>query len=382
MSKSRFVRHPARWLLWSALAVHIPIALVSGAQSRLPNYDFDRYYEIATTPGRPYVDFPVELAPGTLVAFRALGSIAGDRERFGVSLVTLSAIADAAIAAALGWGWGIEAAAAYALIVIPLADLFFLRYDLWSTAFVTIAMAAWRNDRRVLSAFSLAAGSALKLWPLAFFVLMLVPARSRVRFAGIAAAAFAGCAIFAGWLALAGRSGLYQVFTFRGARGWEIESTVGGIWMLLDRSSMRVESGAWRIGTTIGLVSILLFALAAVPYLWMMWRGGRTGHLGAGWIGGVSTLLVLSATLSPQYAAWLAPGSAIAWAENDRRLAILAALAVFLTNLVWKSFTPLLRGATDALVLLQARNAMLAVLAFAAARLLARLPADSGSVRG
>jgi hypothetical protein len=31
----------------------------------------------------------------------------------------------------------------------------------------------------------------------------------------------------------------------------------------------------------------------------------------------------LSALLSPQYAAWLAPGCAIAWAQRDRRLAVL-----------------------------------------------------------
>ena len=149
---------------------------------------------------------------------------------------------------------------------------------------------------------------------------------------------------------MAGWSGFYQVLTFRGAHGWEIESTVGSVWMLVSRGSMRVESGAWRIGTTTGATSMLLVALAAPPCLWMIWRGGRTGHLGAGWIGGVAALLALSAVLSPQYAAWLAPGCAIAWAQRDRRLAVLAALAILLTNLIWKSFTPLVRGEIRPLV--------------------------------
>jgi hypothetical protein len=365
-------RHPARWLLCSALAIHAPIALVSASQSAQPIYDFERYYDIATRPGQPYVDFPVEYPPGAVFAFRTIYSAAGDRAGFGVGLVLVSVVADLMIVGALGWGWGTEAAAAYALIVIPIIDLFYLRVDLWATASVAIAAAAWRRERRIAAGLGLVAGAALKLWPLAFFVLLLAPARPRARLPALAVTAAAGALLLFGWLRTTGRAGVYEVLTFRGARGWEIESTVGSIWMLIDRSSMRVETGAWRIGTTTGSVSILLFALAAVPTLWVIWRGARTGHFGAGWIGGVSTLLVLSATLSPQYAAWLAPASAIAWAEDDRRLAILAAVAVFLTNLVWKSFNPLLHGAITALVMLLARNVLLAVLAIDAARLVGR----------
>jgi hypothetical protein len=129
-------------------------------------------------------------------------------------------------------------------------------------------------------------------------------------------------------------------------------------------------------------MSLLLVALAAPPCLWAIWRGGRTGHLGAGWIGGVSALLALSAVLSPQYAAWLAPGVAVAWAQRDRRLAIVAALAILLTNLVWKSFNPLLHGATGPLVMLLARNALLVVVAFDAARLLALAPMPPATLSG
>ena len=125
--------------------------------------------------------------------------------------------------------------------------------------------------------------------------------------------------MLAAWLWVAGPSGLYQVLTFRGARGWEIESTVGAVWMLFDRSSIRVEAGAWRIGTTSGPISILLFVLGAVPCLWMIWRGARTRHLGAGWAGGISLLLFMSALLSPQFSVWLAPAGGMAWAEKDRR---------------------------------------------------------------
>jgi len=361
----------ARWLLWTSLAVHVPIAVVAAFHARLPDYDFDNFYTIATRAGRPYLDFPVEFPVGTVQVFRTVGSIAGSRANFGVYLVIVSVVADAAIACALYWGWGTAAAAGYALIVIPLIDLFFLRTDLWSTAIATIAVAAWRRERRVAAAIGFAAGAAFKLWPLAFLPLLLVPARGRGRTVPIATAVAAGLAVLGGWLWVAGASGLYQVLTFRGARGWEIESTVGAVWMLVDQSSMRVEAGAWRIGTTSGAISVLLFVLGGIPTLWMIWRGGRTGHLGAGWAGGLSSLLVLSALLSPQYSAWLAPASGVAWVEGDKRIAVLTGLAVFLTNLVWKSFNPLVHGAMVPLATLLARNVLLVVLALDSARVVA-----------
>jgi hypothetical protein len=367
-------RRLAWWLLWASLAVHLPIAVVAIRRSRLHDADFENYYNIGTRSGRPYVDIPVEFPVATAQTFRAIAAIAGDRERFGYSLVILSAAANVAIAGALGWGWGIEAAACYAFIVIPPLNLFLLRFDLWPTALATIAAAAWRRDRLVLAAIGFVAGGAFKLWPLMFLPLLLVTPDARRRIAPLAIAIGAGLMVLAGWLWVAGPAGVYQVLTFRGARGWEIESTVGAVWMLFDQSSMRIETGAWRIGTMVGPIAIVLFALGAIPCLWMIWRGARTRHLGAGWAGGLSALLFMSALLSPQFSAWMAPAGGIAWAEKDRRTSVLTGLSVFVTNLVFKSFSPLLHGAPRALMLVHARNLLLAFLAFDAARRLVRAP--------
>ena len=371
----------AWWLLWVSLAIHVPIAVVAVGKSKLPNADLDNFYDIGTRSGRPYVDFPVEFPVATAQTFRTLAPFAGDREQFGVNLVILNVAADVAIALALGWGWGIEAAACYALIVIPLIDLFFLRMDLWPTALATFATAAWRRERSALAAIGWVAGAAFKLWPLMFLPLLLVSSGARRRIASLATAIAAGVMVLAGWLWVAGPSGLYQVLTFRGARGWEIESTVGAVWMLFEQTTMRVESGAWRIGTTSGPISILLFVLGAIPCLWMIWRGARTGHLGAGWAGGISVLLFTSALLSAQYSAWLAPASGIAWVEKDRRTAVLTGLAVFVTNLAFKSFHPLIHGSPRALTIVLARNLLLAVVAFHVARLLTRAPLMMDSAR-
>ncbi len=367
-------RRFAGWLLFVSLAIHAPITLAAIFYSKLPNSDFDNYYDIGTRPGRPYVDFPVEFPLATAQTFRTLAPLAGDRDRFGVNLVIISAAADLAIAGALVWAWGIEAAACYAFVMIPLLDLFLLRSDLWSTAFATAAAAAWRRERRAFAAIGFGVGAAFKLWPLTFLPLLLVPSKASRRAVPIALAIATGIAILGAWLWVAGPRGLYQVLTFRGAQGWEIESTVGAVWMLIDRSSMRVETGAWRIGTTSGPISVLLFVLGAIPCMWMIWRGARTGHLGAGWSGGISALLVTSALLSPQYACWLTPASGIAWAEGDKRAAFLTGFAVFMTNLEWKSFGPLLRGEASGLALVLARNLLLAFIVFDVARMVARAP--------
>lgn len=371
----------AWWVLWAALAVHVPIGVVALVQSRVivPGGDFDNYYDIGTRAGRPYVDFAVEFPVATAQTFRTLAPMAGNRERFGYSLVMLSLAADAAIVGALAWGWGIEAAAGYAIVAIPLLDLYLLRFDLWPTVFATIGAAAWRRERRLVAAIAFVVGGAFKLWPLMFLPVLLVAPDARRRITALATAIGAGLTVLAGWLWLAGPSGLYQVLTFRGARGWEVESTVGAAWMLFERSSMRVETGAWRIGTSSGPISILLFVAGAVPCLWMLWRGARTGRLGAGWAGGIGVLLFMSALLSAQFAVWLAPASGIAWVEKDRRISVLTGLVVFFTNLVYKSFNPLMHGSPRALATLLARNVLLAVLAFEAARLLARAPLTTDS---
>jgi hypothetical protein len=377
-------RRLARWLLGTALAVHAVVAVVDAAGSRWPHPDIDNYYDIGTKPGRPYVDYAVEFPIATEQAFRALAAIAGTRHRLGVSIVAVNVVADASMVAALYWGWGIEAAAGVAVIVAPIVDLFFLRTDLWSTALATIAVAAWRRGRPSLAAIGIAVGAAFKLWPLTFLPLLLVPRATRRATMPIATAIAVGLAILGLWLWVAGPMGLYQVLTFRGARGWEVESTVGGAWMVFDRSTMRLESGAWRIGTMVSPISIVLFAAGTVTSLWMVWRGARTGHLGAGWAGGVSALLALSALLSAQFACWLAPAAGIAWVEGDTPVAAMTALAVFLTNLEYKSFVPLLRGNPGAIAMVLARNALLIALAIRAARLLVRaqrgasIPFDRG----
>ena len=364
-------------MLWVALAVHVPIAVVAGVRARVskPFADFDNYYDIGLRPGRPYVDFPVEFPLGTVEAFRVIAPLAGTRQRFGVTLVVLNVMADGAIVSALYWGWGVEAAACYAIAASPLLDLFLLRLDLWSTAFATLGVAAWRRQRPALAAIGFAAGAAFKLWPLTFLPLLIVPFRARK----IATPAGHGCR---GWhrdprtvaLGCGAARRVPGAHISRRARLGSRKHRRRSVDALRSKlgASSNQEPGASARSS--GPISIAVFAAGTLTSSWMVWRGARTGHLGAGWAGGIGALLALSALLSPQFAIWMAPAAGIAWAEGDWGVALMTALIVFLTNLEFKSFAPLLRGEPAGLFLVLLRNAVLVLFALDTARRLARAP--------
>ena len=80
---------------------------------------------------------------------------------------------------------------------------------------------------------------------------------------------------------------------------------------------------------------------------------------------------MLSPLLSAQFAGWLAPGIAMAWAEGDRRHAAMAAAAVALTVVFWSSYGAVLDGERVMLAVVVARNVCLAAVATSAIALLA-----------
>jgi len=72
-----------------------------------------------------------------VAVFRALAHLPGGRVGFGLGVVVLNLLGDAIILGALLWGWGEVAATVFALLIIPVLDLFFNRVDPWS----------WRRPR-------------------------------------------------------------------------------------------------------------------------------------------------------------------------------------------------------------------------------------------
>ena len=190
-----------------------------------------------------------------------------------LAIVLLNLAADAVIVGSLFWGWGLAAAVYGMASLIPVLGLFFNRVDAWSTAAAVLAVAGWRRDRPIILGCALAIGTAFKLWPLVLATLLIVPWRRRQSL--VALAAFAATALVLGGAAvwIAGSNGVMQVLTFRGATGWQIESLVGSLVHLTDSTSLRMESGAWRIGTINSTASIAMFLAAAPICLWSSWRG-------------------------------------------------------------------------------------------------------------
>ena len=350
-------------LLIAVLLIHAAAFAIAVSESAKPAGDFDRYYAIATTPGRPYVDYQVEHPIGTLLVFKLLARLPGGRPWFGLAVVILDAIADAILVGALIWGWGIAAAVAGGALIVPVLGLFFNRVDAWSTAAAILAVAAWRKDRPIALGAALAIGAAFKLWPLVLATLVVVPWRGRRSIVALAAFAAAAAMLGGGAVWLAGSNGVRQVLTFRGATGWQIESLIGSLVHLTDTQTLRAESGSWRIGTINGAVSITMFLVAAPICLWSSWRGARLDRVGAGWLASVSTLLVLSALLSAQYVIWLAPAAAIAWVDGDTRLTVLTAIAIVLTEVFWSIYGHVLGSELPAMLTVVLRNAFLIALA-------------------
>jgi hypothetical protein len=366
------VRSPL--VLIAVLIIHVAAFGISVSESAQPAGDFDRYYEIASSAGRPYIDYQVEHPIGTLLVFKALARLPGGRASFGLGVVVLDLVAGAIIVGSLLWGWGIVSATIYAVAVAPILGLLFNRVDAWSTAAAMLAVAAWRKNRPITLGCALAIGAAFKLWPLVLGTLLVVPWRARRSLITLTAFGVTAAVFTSGALWLAGSRGVLQVLTFRGATGWQIESLIGSLVHLTGSETIRMESGAWRIGTISGAASIAMFAAAAPICVWSSWRGARLDRVGAGWLASVSTLLVLSALLSPQYVIWLAPAAGIAWVEGDTGLAVITAIAILLTQIFWSFYGSVLRSELPALLTVVLRNAVLIVLAVSAIERLRRQP--------
>jgi hypothetical protein len=362
-------------VLVAAICLHLLVGLVAFINAPNPAGDFDRYFEIAGSVGRPYVDDHVEHPIGTWFVFKALRSVAGGRAAFARALVTLNACADAVIVLLLFRAWSPAAAAYYAVVSAPVSSLLFNRIDFWSMAAATLAVAAWRERRSYVSAGAVAAGASLKLWPLVFAT-GLLPSRHRSGQRGAAILFVLGAGASAAVaLRAVGQHAVVDVLTFRGATGWQIESVVGSVLHLIGWGPIRLESGSWRIGTINGVTSIALFAAAAPVCLWSTWRGFRARTPGTGWLAAVATLLSLSALFSAQFIGWLVPGGALAWNEGCHRRAVLTACAVFITQAFWLVYDDVIVGARYALALVVVRNIVVIALAIDATTALA--PAEA-----
>jgi hypothetical protein len=337
--------------------------------------DVRRYHRIAATPGTPYADYAVEYPPLTLAAIDALdgGTLRQTTERVIWSQVAL----DGVVALLLAWGWGRRAALAYLVIGLAFAwyPFLYLRLDLLSVALAVGALALIRRHRPIVGGATLALACFAKVWPVAVIPLLVV----RRAWRALAAFVAVGVAGLTAWIAWAGTDGPVQVLTFRGATGWQIESTIGAVVHVFATAEARMQRGADRIGVVPDVLRVglpLLGLAAAVGVAWLLWRIRSAGVPivdGVAPLAAVAMILVFPTLLSPQYIAWLLPFAAIAVAGGERLIGWLTGVVALLSTLGFNLVKEVNHGVPIAMAVVVARNLALLVLAAVAVTRLVRL---------
>jgi hypothetical protein len=325
--------------------------------------DVRRFHRIAESPGTPWRDFDVEYPPVMWAAIVVL-----DAPSLGwttVNIVLSQFVCDIAIAAALAYAWGRRAALWYlalgaTLVVFP---FIYLRLDLLSVALAIWGFALVRRRRDVSGGALLAAACFAKLWPIVVLPMLVVQRRWRA----LAAVVVTGAIGLAAWVAAVGTTGLDQVLTFRGARGWEIESIGGMFVRAVTHDPVGVENGAWRIGISAVQWGKPLTAvmLATVAGLWALaWWRARDDVLVEAItpLAAIAAFLAFSTLLSPQFVYWLLPFAAIAAAGRRQVPALIVGAIVLLSNVFLYAIKEVIWGETWAVALLVVRNALIVAL--------------------
>jgi len=304
--------NPSLVVIGVLVALRVVVAGVTvDSQSGLLKVDVARFRQIASSEGRPYRDHVVEYAPAETLAIEFLAE--GDLRSTAVRLAALALACDLLAFAGLWFGWGRRPAVLYLLIGLPLVPFIYARLDPVVVMLAVWGMAFARRGRERVGGAALALAALTKLWPLVMAPALLIEGRRRALgwFAVLSGVGFAA------WLAYGGVDGIRQVVSFRGATGWEIESTVGAVVWLFSDGPVRVEGGAPRVGEIPGWsrALLLLVLMAALVAIWARARGRRVDPAGAPSLAAIAALIALTPLFSLQYVLWLVPWAAIAWTD-------------------------------------------------------------------
>jgi hypothetical protein len=304
--------NPTYVVIGVLLAVRLFMGLAAAdSRSMISDVDIARFHQIATSEGRPYRDFDVEYAPAETITIELLAG--GDVRSTAERLAALAFTCDMLAFAGLWYGWGRRPAALYLLIGLPLVPFIYSRLDPLVVMLTIWGLAFAHRGRERMGGGTLALAALTKLWPLVVAPALLIERPTR-------AARWFVCSFAVGvaaWIAFGGVDAVRQVVSFRGATGWEIESTIGAIVWLFTGGPVRLEGGAPRIGEIPGWsrVVLLLVLVTVLAAIWARTRERRVDAAGAPSLAAVAALLALSPLFSLQYALWVAPWAGIAWAD-------------------------------------------------------------------
>ncbi|MFK0401553.1 hypothetical protein ACIQTT_04430 [Microbacterium sp. NPDC090225] len=281
------------------------------------------------------------------------------------------------------WFWS-----AALLLLGPIA---LYRLDAVTLPIVVVA-GLWLVSRPALAAALLTIGAWIKIWPGAVLLAALIAGRHRLRLIVTALAVTA--AVVAGLLLLGAREHLFGFLTQQGGRGLQIEAVAATpfLWAV-PGGSARIEYSfdilTFQIAApgadivAVALTGAMVVVVAGILVLsgWKAIRGAAFARLLPPLaLSLVAALIVTNKVGSPQFQVWLiAP--VILWLVLDRVRAVLPAAVVLvlcaLTCLVYPiGYDGLLHGQILPIVVLSARNLLLAVLLVIGIRAVVRTPAN------
>ncbi len=305
--------------------VAVLVSVIVGVP-HFPSSAAGRYLEIAHSPGVPYRSFEVEYPIGELglIEATAFGSLATARALLGVVAFIGDLLAFLSVRARAG----ALAGRRYLLLGTPLLLYIYRRADLVSVGLgaLGVVLADRGKDKGGGAAF---AGAILaKLWPIVLLPAWLLQRRTGALRACVVALV-AGVSL---WIVLGGWGAPKQVVTFRGATGWEVESSIGAV-VWVATNERRFEAGAVRTGavTTAEHAALLFILSALLVAIWRRARSAGQDPWGAPAAASVAALLLTSPLLSPPYVAWLLPWLAF---TTRRRTVLLGAVPIALTGAV------------------------------------------------
>lgn len=290
-----------------------------------------RYDRVAASPVTPYRNFAVEWMPVHTGVVHLIAGAGGTATVAGVAVVAL--VADAAVAAALAWGWSRRMAATYLLLGLPLLAAAYTRLDLLAVAFAAWAFALGRRGRDGPAGVSLGLAALSGLWA-PFLLPWAVLRWRRPTLVGAAACLAAGGAA---WYLVGGPKAPMQVLSYRGATGWDVQSTVGAVLDTLTDGATFLEGGIERIGfaSSLARTAILALVVAVAAVAWLRWRPGSEPAARPA-LAVTSAILALSPTFPVAWTSILVPWAAVTW-EDDRALASAAAGAIVVSGVIGAS---------------------------------------------